>query len=97
PIAMTLVKGTISLVFLGLAALWASFAGLDTRSVIWLVASGVIGIALGDSFFFKALQDLGPHLLVVLVLLGQVLTVLFAILFLGERLNWHSAMGIVLV
>ena len=97
PLAMTLVKGAVSVVLLGMAMIWSDFEGLDARSVVLLALSGGVGIAMGDTFFFQALRDLGPFLLVVVGLLGQVLTVAFAVLFLGEHLSWSIALGIALV
>lgn len=97
PLAMTLAKGAVSVVLLGMAMVWSDFAGLDARSLVLLAVSGGVGIALGDTFFFQALRDLGPHLLVVLMMFGQVLTVGAAVVFLGERLSWSSACGIGLV
>ena len=88
-LAMTLVKGAASLLLLGLALL-AVRAGIvpgiqweiiGNKDLALLALSGVLGIAVGDTLFFEALQELGPHLLVVLILLGQVLTVVLAVIF----------------
>jgi drug/metabolite transporter (DMT)-like permease len=62
-----------------------------------LALSGAIGIALGDTFFFQALKDLGPALVVILIMLGQVLTAALGIVFLREGLTWMKGMGILLV
>jgi len=62
-----------------------------------LAASGLLGIALGDTFFFEALQGLSPQTLLVLAVLGQVVTVLLAVAFLGERIPPGGWVGIVLV
>jgi drug/metabolite transporter (DMT)-like permease len=62
-----------------------------------LILSGLLGIALGDTFFFEALQDLGPHVLVLLLMLGQVVTVILAVLFLGETPTPIVWTGIMLV
>jgi drug/metabolite transporter (DMT)-like permease len=103
-LAMTLVKGTASVVLLALALLAVktgcipglALETVENKEVALLALSGILGIAVGDTLFFAALQRLGPHLLVVLVLLGQVLTVVLAVLFLGERPEVHTWLGIVL-
>ncbi|GAB4527497.1 MAG: DMT family transporter [Pleurocapsa sp.] len=91
PLAMTLAKGVISVVLLGFTVILTGYNNLPQESLLLLIASGLLGIALGDTFFFAALQDLGPHLLIVLLMSGQVLTIIFALVFLGETpalLTW---------
>jgi drug/metabolite transporter (DMT)-like permease len=56
-----------------------------------------LGISVGDTFFFAALNDLGAHALVVLSTLGEVLTIALAVLFLGERHNVSAWLGIACV
>jgi drug/metabolite transporter (DMT)-like permease len=62
-----------------------------------LALSGLLGIALGDTFFFEALNDLGPQPLLVLAVLGQVLTVISAVLFLHESPALGAWTGVSLV
>ncbi len=81
---MTLAKGALSVVLLGAAAWLVGWQGMDAQTAWLLAASGMIGIAAGDTFFFKALQDLGPVSMIVLMVMGQVLTILLALIFLGE-------------
>lgn len=81
---MTLAKGAASLVLLGAAVTIVGFEAMDGTTAAILVLSGIIGIALGDSFFFKALQDLGPVSMIILMVAGQVLTIFMALVFLNE-------------
>jgi drug/metabolite transporter (DMT)-like permease len=97
PLAMTLAKGGVSTILLGIAVLVTGHKTLEPQSFWLLMGSGVLGITLGDTFFFEALQDLGPHTLVLFLLLGQVLTVILAIVFLGEIPTTTSGLGITLV
>ncbi len=97
PLAMTLAKGTVSIILLGAVLCFTGVSELTLEPLLLLAASGVLGIAVADSLFFEALQDLGPHALAVLMMLGMVITPILAVVFLGEsptRLAW---MGIVLV
>lgn len=96
--AMTLAKGALSVLLLSLAVLVTT--GLQPVSagpLLLLVISGVVGIGLGDTFFFEALKHLGAHALVIMMMLGQVLTALLAIPLLGERPTLLSWCGIALV
>lgn len=97
PLAMTLAKGVCSLVFLGLAMIFLGTTPMDWQSMAYLVASGVIGIAVGDTFFFRALQGLAPQALLVLMVLGQVFTIALAVVVLDETLTRAAAVGIGLV
>jgi drug/metabolite transporter (DMT)-like permease len=97
PVAMTLAKGCLSVLLLSIALLFTGTATLSINAWMLLIASGLCGIALGDTFFFAALRRLSPHTLVILLMSGQVLTVLLAVVFLGERLKLVQWGGIVLV
>lgn len=81
---MTLAKGMLSVVMLGAVVWIIGFQAMDSQAVWILIASGLIGIAAGDTFFFKALQDLSPVSMIVLMVMGQVLTILLALVFLQE-------------
>jgi len=66
-------------------------------SLALLAVSGLLGIALGDTFFFAALNRLGPQPLLVLAVLGQVLTVVSAVFFLHESPTLGAWIGVFLV
>jgi drug/metabolite transporter (DMT)-like permease len=97
PLAMTLAKGVCSLAILGTAIFVLGPAGMEGRAVALLALSGLLGIALGDTFFFRALRGLSPLSLLVMMVLGQVLTVGAAVAFLNESLSTAAALGIPLV
>src|SRR5215471_10827729 len=82
--AMTLVKSFISAALLGAVLLLTGFTGFSSDALILLVVSGVLGIAFGDTLFFAALKELTPHTLIMLLTGGQVLTILMAVVFLGD-------------
>jgi drug/metabolite transporter (DMT)-like permease len=97
PVAMTLAKGSLSVLLLGFALLFTGATQFSTQAWLLLIASGLCGIAFGDTFFFAALRRLSPHTLIILLMSGQVLTVLLAVIFLGERLQLAQWGGIALV
>lgn len=90
-------KGVLGLLLLGLAILVLGIPSI-TAQVFWvLLLSGVLGIGVADTLFFKALRELSPHSVVQLMLLGQVATIAMAMVFLGETLAWQELLGVALV
>jgi drug/metabolite transporter (DMT)-like permease len=85
PMALTLSKGVISLVLLAAVLPFVAAGELSRRELLLLVGSGVLGIAAGDTLFFAALSCLSPHVCIVYMMLGQVVTAVAACVFLGER------------
>lgn len=94
---MNLVKSILSLGILAAVLFLTGFQLPGRRTWLILTLSGLLGVALGDTFFFLALQRLSAHVLVLLCALGPALTILFAIFFLGETPPFWGWIGIVLV
>lgn len=95
---MTLSKGIVSLLLLGGALLLSGMEATMSVAITWqLCLSGLLGIAAGDTFFFAALRDLGPKLLVVFFMLSQALTALLAVAILGEAPSLQCWIGIAVV
>jgi drug/metabolite transporter (DMT)-like permease len=98
PVGLTLAKGAISVALLAVVlAVSKPVAPIPPRSLNLLILSGILGIAVGDTLFFAALQRLGASVLVLLFALGQALTVILAVLRLGERPNSIQLSGIVVI
>jgi drug/metabolite transporter (DMT)-like permease len=95
-LAMTLAKATISVVLLCMVLAFVGFELIAFRPLLLLLVSGLLGIAISDTCFFSALKDLEPLSLVLLMMLGQVLTVVLAVLFLHESPSLAVWLGIVL-
>jgi drug/metabolite transporter (DMT)-like permease len=95
---MTLVKCGVSVLLLAFLTLLAGgFSSIGERAYYYLALSGLLGIALSDTFFFSALKELGPRSIVLLGTLGQVFTVLLAVTLLRERLSLNGWLGIALI
>ncbi len=91
---MTFFKGLFSLVLM--VALILATGGFDhvtLRDFLFLALSGIIGIAIGDTLFFRSLQDLGAKVQVLYFMLGQVVTMLLSFLLLGEMLTITEYIG----
>jgi drug/metabolite transporter (DMT)-like permease len=62
----------------------------------WLGLSGVIGLSLGDTFFFQSLVSVGPRLGSLLLSLAPIFGSIMAWMFFGETLIPMQVMGVVL-
>lgn len=87
PFGMNLCKGIIGLFYLSVVIILSGFKPVSVSTFLLLGASGLLGIALGDTLFFKALLYLGPRLTVLLETMGSVFTVILAVVFLRERFS----------
>lgn len=82
---MNLAKTAIGILFLGVLLLAAGIQPIDARSAACLALSGIVGIAIGDTFFFLALMELGPRRASLMGALNPVAIAVAAAVFLGER------------
>lgn len=93
-VGITFLKGVFSIMLMIVLVLFTGgLYSIDWWEFSFLSLSGIIGIAIGDSLFFKSLQDLGAKVQVIFFLLGQVLTMILSLLFLGEILTTEQYVG----
>lgn len=91
---ITFLKGAMSIVLIALLAIWhGGLVDIALTDFLYLALSGIIGIAIGDTLFFKSLQDLGAKVQVLYFMLGQVVTMLLSFLFLGDILSIQEYAG----
>lgn len=91
---MTFFKGLFSLLLMLLLIICTGgFDGISIRDFFYLALSGVIGISIGDTLFFRSLQDLGAKVQVLYFMLGQIVTLILSFLFLGEVLTTNEYFG----
>jgi len=92
----TVVILAVSAVLVSLRGEWQRPAGIDARSLVFLVLSG---IATGLSWlcYYRALQMAPASRVAPIDKLSVVLVVLFALLFLGEKLTWKVGVGTALI
>lgn len=91
---ITFLKGFFSiLLMLLLVAIVGDFKEVSPHDAIILIASGIIGIAVGDTLFFKSLQDLGAKVQVLYFMLGQIITMLLSFFLLGDMLTVEEYIG----
>lgn len=93
-VGITFLKGVFSIVLMTLLLLATDgICPIGWWEFSFLALSGIIGITVGDSLFFKSLQDLGAKTQVVFFLLGQILTMALSLLFLEELLSIEQYIG----
>lgn len=100
PIPLNLFKSTLGFLLLGLTlALIGGVSWQETSrtDLIVLAASGVVGVALADTLFFYALNELGASRLAVVGASYMPMIVLLSFLALGERLGPWQWLGGALV
>ena len=89
PLELNLVKGLIgcALLAIALAITKELFVAVDPRAVVLLGVSGAVGIALGDTAYFEAINCLGPRRALLVTMLAPPLAGVVAWIILGERLR----------
>ncbi|HLU39093.1 MAG TPA: EamA family transporter [Planctomycetota bacterium] len=97
-LAVNLLRIPVALVLLGAlhAAAFGTLvpANLDAARTGWLALSGVVGLALGDLFYFHALAVLGARVGALLLSTWPVMSASFAALQLGELPTAADLLGI---
>lgn len=97
-VGITFLKGIFSIILMIVLLI---FTGGLHEIGIWefsfLALSGIIGISVGDSLFFKSLQDLGAKVQVIFFLLGQIFTMILSLLLLGELLSLEQYIGAIIL
>lgn len=98
PLVLNLSKGLVAMtLLLGVLGLQGGlFPPVSGLTLGWLLLSGVIGIGFGDTFYFQALNHLGPQRTLLIEMLGPPLSALLAMVFLQEMLSLRNWLGIAL-
>jgi drug/metabolite transporter (DMT)-like permease len=105
PLVLNFTKGWIALMLLGAMLgigqiLNPSFAPLPTVSLaVWLLLglSGIVGIGLGDTAYFRALNAIGSRQTLLIETLAPAIAALLAAAVLGEPLGVRSGLGMGLI
>lgn len=98
PLVLNIAKGLIALSLIGLTLglQRQAAAGLGSWETGLLLASGIIGIGLGDTAYFAAINQLGPRRALLMETLAPPLSAVLALGFLGEQLSLLAWAGIFL-
>lgn len=103
PVVLNLVKGVFATVFIlmtlaiqSAATGGGSIPALPVTSTVYLLLSGGIGIGLGDTAYFSAINALGARRALLLETLAPPMAAVLAWVFIAERLSLLAVMGILL-
>jgi drug/metabolite transporter (DMT)-like permease len=101
-LGMNLFKNVLAVgLLLPTMAVFGEFAtptpGLTLGSSLWLVGSGLIGIALSDTLFFMALNKLGAELTAIVDCAYSPFVIGLSFVFLGERMDALQTAGAALI
>ncbi len=98
PAAMNAMKCLTAATLLTIArvTLSSSVAPLNvpTRAALWLAASAVVGLTIGDTAYFKAIVSIGVPRAILLLSAAPVFATIGGALFLDERVTARSIAGI---
>jgi len=67
----------------------------SNHQITLLTISGVVGLVIGDTFFFRGLVILGPRLATLVYASWPIMTATLSWFFLGERLGFMAIAGII--
>ncbi|MEO0826849.1 MAG: DMT family transporter [Cyanobacteria bacterium J06635_15] len=98
PSVLNFAKGCFAIAFI-LLTLWLQSnrpVGIDGNAMMLLLLSGAIGIGLGDTAYFAALNQLGPRRVLLMESLAPPIAAFLAGIFLGETLSLNAWAGIAL-
>jgi len=97
---LNLLRLVVGMVFLAIYTLFVTGYALPTYASIevwgWLLASGVVGLALGDLFLFRAFVLIGARKSMLVYASVPVITTILGIFFLGEIPGWIAVGGMAL-
>ena len=98
PIELNLIKGTIAIALLVITLLLQGdfLAENAPNNLCLLILSGVLGIGVGDTAFFFALNYLGARRALLMETLAPPITAILALIFLQEKLSLLAICGILL-
>ena len=98
PLVLNLAKGAIAIALLLLTLIFQGdlLPTINTRAVMLLLLSGAVGIGIGDTAFFAALNALGSRKTLLLETLAPPLAAAIALISLQEWLSWGAWCGILL-
>jgi drug/metabolite transporter (DMT)-like permease len=100
PLQLNLIKNVLVLGMIAPTVLLvhgATLPSLPTQAILLALVSGVIGIAIADTLYFRALNALGAGRMGIVGNFYSPFVIVLSFVFLGERLNGLQLLGFALV
>ena len=100
PLPLNLFKNVLGLVLMVITALIATglpLPEIPPGAILAALLSGFIGIGIGDTLYFRALNSLGASRMGIAQTLYSPFVIVLAAIFLGERLHGLQFLGVALV
>jgi drug/metabolite transporter (DMT)-like permease len=86
----------LAAVYLGIVVvLFHLESSLSSRQLVNLAVSGIIGLAVGDSFLFKAYKEMGPRITMLIMSLSPAIAAVLGYAFLHEILSLQAVVGMI--
>lgn len=98
PLQLNILKGLIAIALLSLTLTWQGWqwGTVSSNGLAVLAFSGVLGIGLGDTAYFAALNQLGARKTLLLETLAPPMSAFLAFVLIGETLSYWAWCGILL-
>jgi len=98
PLQLNFFKGIIAIAFIALTLAWqqATLFNSSLSTIALLSISGIVGIGLGDTAYFAALNSLGARRTLLLETLSPPIGAFLALIFISEQLTASGWCGILL-
>lgn len=96
-VLVNIARLVFALVFLVVLILASGLTvSVSSTQILYFGISGVIGLALGDSFLFRSYLHIGPRLSMLVMSIAPAISALCAWLILGEHLSFLGITGIII-
>lgn len=69
---------------------------LSTSQILNLILSGIIGLVIGDTFLFKAFQNIGARLSMLIMASVPGISAILAFIFLSEKISFIGIIGMII-
>jgi len=69
---------------------------LSASQILNLILSGIIGLVIGDTFLFKAFQNIGARLSMLIMASVPGISAILAFIFLGEKISFTGIIGMLI-
>lgn len=98
PLLLNLIKGSIAilLILITFVITGFNFPAVEPTTIAVLMISGAIGIGLGDTAYFQAINAMGARQTLLLETLAPPMAAVLALFFLAENLSYQAWCGILI-